>query len=241
VNGRAVRATFSRTNGCEIDRWQRISPWLVPPGGVRAEHAVVTIGGRDDRPLRRRGTTSARAIEQARARGLRVAAVDRNADAPGLAAADVAEVVDFTDVRAVVEVARPDRRWTACSSVSADRAVPVVAGGAGDARPPGIGTRRAHLLDAQSVRCETHSVAAGCRSLSTRSLRSSGDIDAALATSRLPGGLKPGRLGRTACRVPDREPRRALSAILDEAIAESPTTRRSSEELRRGGRAERNS
>ena len=35
VNGRRIFATFARSNGCEIDRWQRISPWLVPPGGVR--------------------------------------------------------------------------------------------------------------------------------------------------------------------------------------------------------------
>ena len=35
VNGRRVWATFARSNGCEIDRWQRISPWLVPAGGVR--------------------------------------------------------------------------------------------------------------------------------------------------------------------------------------------------------------
>jgi Subtilisin inhibitor-like len=34
VKGRLVRATFSRTNGCEVARWQRVSPWLVPPGGV---------------------------------------------------------------------------------------------------------------------------------------------------------------------------------------------------------------
>ena len=34
VKEQLVRATFSRTNGCEIARWQRISPWLVPPGGV---------------------------------------------------------------------------------------------------------------------------------------------------------------------------------------------------------------
>jgi len=34
LKGQPVRATFSRTNGCEIARWQRISPWLVPPGGV---------------------------------------------------------------------------------------------------------------------------------------------------------------------------------------------------------------
>jgi hypothetical protein len=29
-----VWATFTRTNGCHISRWQGISPWLVPPGGV---------------------------------------------------------------------------------------------------------------------------------------------------------------------------------------------------------------
>ena len=34
LDGRTIRATFSRTNGCEIGRWQRISPWLVPPGDV---------------------------------------------------------------------------------------------------------------------------------------------------------------------------------------------------------------
>src|SRR5262245_28559849 len=32
VKGRHVRATFTRTNGCEIERWERISPWLVPRG-----------------------------------------------------------------------------------------------------------------------------------------------------------------------------------------------------------------
>ena len=34
VGGMAIWTTFMRRNGCEIDRWQRISPWLVPPGGV---------------------------------------------------------------------------------------------------------------------------------------------------------------------------------------------------------------
>jgi|SRR3990170_699035 len=34
VAGARVWATFTRTNGCEIARWARISPWLVPPGGV---------------------------------------------------------------------------------------------------------------------------------------------------------------------------------------------------------------
>jgi hypothetical protein len=34
VGGMRVWATFARANGCEIERWSRISPWLVPPGGV---------------------------------------------------------------------------------------------------------------------------------------------------------------------------------------------------------------
>ena len=34
VDGKRVWSTFTRTNGSQIDRWQRISPWLVPPGGV---------------------------------------------------------------------------------------------------------------------------------------------------------------------------------------------------------------
>ena len=34
VDGKHVWSTFTRTNGCETGRWQRISPWLVPPGGV---------------------------------------------------------------------------------------------------------------------------------------------------------------------------------------------------------------
>jgi Subtilisin inhibitor-like len=34
VGATRVWATFSRTNGCEIARWNRISPWLVPSGGA---------------------------------------------------------------------------------------------------------------------------------------------------------------------------------------------------------------
>jgi hypothetical protein len=33
--GRRVWARFSRTNGCHIARWDRLSPWLLPRGGVR--------------------------------------------------------------------------------------------------------------------------------------------------------------------------------------------------------------
>ena len=34
VEGKRVWATFSRTNGCHIERWAKVSPWLLPPGGV---------------------------------------------------------------------------------------------------------------------------------------------------------------------------------------------------------------
>ena len=72
------------------------------------------------------GRHQRRAIERSREHGLRVVAVDRNAEAPGLAAADVGEVVDFSDVGAVVEIGRRER-VDGVLTVSADRAVPVVA------------------------------------------------------------------------------------------------------------------
>jgi len=34
VDGEPVSASFDRTNGCEISRWDALSPWLLPPGGA---------------------------------------------------------------------------------------------------------------------------------------------------------------------------------------------------------------
>jgi hypothetical protein len=34
IGGRRVWARFTRVNGCQIDRWNRLSPWLFPAGGV---------------------------------------------------------------------------------------------------------------------------------------------------------------------------------------------------------------
>src|SRR5947209_6377157 len=77
--------------------------------------------------------------------GLRVAAVDMNPNAPGLAEADIAKVVDFSDVEAVLkETAR--LKIDGVLTVSADRAVPIVAAIAEARGLPGIGTQTAHLM-----------------------------------------------------------------------------------------------
>ena len=166
------------------------------------------------------GRHQRRAIEQARARGLRVAAVDRNGDAPGLAAADVAEVVDFTSVPEVVEVART-LGIDGALTVSADRAVPVVAAVAEALGLPGIGTDTAHLLTHKRAMRDALR-AAGLPQPPYASLRSGADIDAALATVPLPAVLKPVDSGgqRAVFRIETRE---EVERDLAEAVAESPT------------------
>ncbi len=83
------------------------------------------------------------AIVRARELGLRVVAVDADADAVGLAVADEAEIVDFSDTLAVIQAARR-RRPDGVLTVSADRAVPVVAAVAEALGLPGIGSETAH-------------------------------------------------------------------------------------------------
>jgi len=91
------------------------------------------------------GRHQRRAIVRAQELGLRVVAVDRNPDALGLAVADVAEVVDFQDVADVIDVARR-HGVDGALTVSADRAVPVVAAVAEELGLPGIGTEVAHAM-----------------------------------------------------------------------------------------------
>ncbi len=85
------------------------------------------------------------AILRAKELGLRVLAADRNEDALGLAEADVPFVVDFSDVEAVL-AAVADVEFDGVLTVSADRAVPVVAAVAEARGLPGIGTATAHLM-----------------------------------------------------------------------------------------------
>jgi biotin carboxylase len=91
------------------------------------------------------GRHQRRAIAQAKAMKLRVAAVDRNPEAPGLAAADIKRIVDFADVEAVLRAVK-QVKIDGVLTVSADRAVPVVAAIAEARGLPGIGVETAHLM-----------------------------------------------------------------------------------------------
>ena len=97
---------------------------------------VLVVGaGRYQRPV----------IRRARELGLRVVAVDRNPDAPGLSEADVGRVVDFASPGAVLEEVR-DLGIDGVLTVQAERAVPMVAAIAEAFGLPGIGVDTARLM-----------------------------------------------------------------------------------------------
>jgi biotin carboxylase len=159
------------------------------------------------------------AIEQARARPLRVVAVDRSSGAPGFFVADVAEAVDFTDLDAIADVARR-HEVDGVLTVSADRAVPVVAAVAERVGLPGIGTETAHLM--------THKIAMrrtlaeeGVPQPRFAGVRGLAEGRAALETVGLPAVLKPADSGgqRGVFRL---ETSDDLDAHLHAALAESP-------------------
>src|SRR3954469_7889546 len=91
------------------------------------------------------GRHQRRAIARVKELGARVVAVDRNADAPGLALADVGEVADFLDAEQAVEVGRR-HGVDGVMTVASDRAVPIVAAVAEELGLPGIGREVAHLM-----------------------------------------------------------------------------------------------
>jgi biotin carboxylase len=166
------------------------------------------------------GRHQRRAILRAQELGLRVVGVDRNPDAPGLGAADEAEVLDFQDVLGVIEVA--ERHGVdGVLTVSADRAVPVVAAVAEALSLPGIGTEAAHVM--------THKVAmrrrlgeAGVPQPEFAAVRTLHEGRAALGTVGLPAVLKPADSGgqRGVFRLDSVDD---LEAHLHAALAESPT------------------
>jgi biotin carboxylase len=166
------------------------------------------------------GRHQRRAIEHARGRGLRVVAVDRNAKAPGFDAAHVVEVVDFTDVEAVTNAAR-EHRVDGVLTVSADRAVPVVAAVAEELGLPGIGTEAAHRMT-HKLAMRNALAAAALPQPRFVAVRSERDAAAALDAVGLPAVLKPVDSGgqRAVFRL---ETTDDLRRNLAEALEESPT------------------
>jgi biotin carboxylase len=166
------------------------------------------------------GRHQRRAIAQARARDLHVVAVDRNPDAPGLAEADAAEVVDFRDVDAVVEVGRR-HDVDGVLTVSADRAVPVVAAVAEALGLPGIGTEVAYAMT-QKIAMRRSLADVGVAQPQFAAVRNLHEGYAALELVGFPAVLKPADSGgqRGVFRLESADD---LDAHLHAALAESPT------------------
>jgi biotin carboxylase len=166
------------------------------------------------------GRHQRRAILQARDRGLRVVAVDRNPDALGLRAADVGEAVDFTDVDAVTEVARR-HAVDGALTVSADRAVPVVAAVTERLGLPSIGIRAAERLT-HKITMRRELAEQGVPQPRFAAVRDLASGRSALRTTGLPAVLKPVDSGgqRGVFRIESEDD---LELNLHVALAESPT------------------
>src|SRR5438105_12909051 len=139
------------------------------------------------------GRHQRRAIARVRELGVRVVAVDRNADAPGLAVADAAVVVDFANVRAVTEVGRR-HSVDGVLTVSADRAVPVVAAVAEDLGLPGIGRETAYLMT-HKIAMRRRLAELGVAQPEFAAVRTLHEAQTALETIHLPAVLKPANTG----------------------------------------------
>ena len=166
------------------------------------------------------GRHQRQAILRAHELGLRVAAVDGDPGALGLREADIAKVVDFADPQAVLKAVRRVR-IDGVLTISADRAVPVVAAVAEALDLPGIGVETAHLM--------THKVAmrreladAGVPQPRFAALRSISERRRAADEVGFPAVLKPADSGgqRGLFRVESVDD---IDAHLHEALAASPT------------------
>jgi len=166
------------------------------------------------------GRHQRRAILRARELGHRVVAVDRNASAPGLAAADVREIVDFANLEQVVEVGRR-HAVGGVLTVAADRAVPIVAAVAEQLGLPSIGSDVAERMTHKRL-MRVAFADAGIPQPTFATVRSAADVDAASGAVGFPAVLKPADSGgqRAVFRV---ESTADLERNLVEAAAESPT------------------
>ena len=166
------------------------------------------------------GRHQRRAILRVRDLGHRVVAVDRNSQAPGLEAADVAETVDFAELERVAEVGRK-HDVDGVLTVAADRAVPVVAAVAEELDLPGIGTDTARRMTHKLAMREALA-AAEVPQPPFAAVRSPEDLPDAVDAVGFPAVLKPVDSGgqRAVFRV---DTRAELKRDLPEAVAESPS------------------
>jgi biotin carboxylase len=166
------------------------------------------------------GRHQRRAIVRAKELGVRVAAVDRNPDAPGLAEADIAKIVDFADASAVLR-ATARLKLDGVLTVSADRAVPVVAAVAEARGLPGIGVETAHLMT-HKIAMRARLADAGVPQPRFAALRTISETRRAADEVGFPSVLKPADSGgqRGVFRVESLDD---IHAHLHEALVASPT------------------
>jgi biotin carboxylase len=166
------------------------------------------------------GRHQRRAIQRVRQMGLRVVAVDGNPAAPGLAEADVGEVIDFPRLDEIVGLGRRER-IDGVMTVAADRAVPVVAAVAEALGLPGIGTATAHLMT-HKVAMRRRLAEAGVPQPRFAAARSLHEAKAAAETVGFPAVLKPADSGgqRGVFLIDSIDD---LEAHLHRSLAESPT------------------
>jgi biotin carboxylase len=166
------------------------------------------------------GRHQRRAILQAKELGLRVVAVDRNPEAPGLTEADIAKVVDFADAAAVIK-ATARINIDGVMTVSADRAVPVVAAVAEARGLPGIGVETAHLMT-HKIAMRTRLADAGVPQPRYAAVRSIAETRRAADEVGFPSVLKPADSGgqRAVFRVESLD---EIHAHLHEVLVASPT------------------
>ena len=135
------------------------------------------------------GRHQRRALTRLKELGVRVVAVDRNPEAPGLSIADVGEPVDFANVDRVAEVGRR-HGVSGVMTYAADRAVPVVAGVTEALGLPGIGTETAHLMT-NKIAMRRRLAEAGVPQPRFAAVRHLRDIRAAASAVGFPAVLKP--------------------------------------------------
>ena len=138
-------------------------------------------------------TSQLPAISHARAAGYRVVAVDGDREAVAFAEAHVAEVVSFTDVERVTELARAFH-VDGVLAISTDRAVVPAAAVAAALGLPGIGVETATRFT-NKVSMRSQLAQAGVPQPRWRVLRSTEDVEDALTALTPPVVLKPADSG----------------------------------------------